>query len=147
MVGKVDLFDDGRGGWLLSSLEGCGDARFGWSSEATAGAGTPTGPSGALCAPPSADLLVVVDEGEFVSDVGCVSVPAGEPFSITLDNRDASRHNVWIYPRGSDEPVFRGAPCFGPDHFTYSVQPLEAGRYRLVDAMNPGGAELELVVT
>jgi hypothetical protein len=148
VVAKAELFDDGRGGWLLSSLEACGSGgEFGWSSEATAGPGSPTGPSGDLCASPSADLLVVVDEAEFVSDVGCVSAPAGEPLSITLDNRDSSGHNVWIYPQGSDEPVFRGPPCLGPDHFTYSVQPLEAGRYRLVDAMNPGGAELTLVVT
>ena len=87
-----------------------------------------------------------MDEGEFVSEVGCVSAPAGEPLTITLDNRDSSGHNVWIYPQGSDDAVFRGAPCFGPDHITYSVQPLEAGRYRLVDAMNAGGAEMTLVV-
>lgn len=143
VIAKAELFDDGQGGWLLSGLQGCGDAPFGWSSAGS----EPTGSGGDLCEPPSADLLVVVDEGEFVSDVGCVSAPAGELLTITLDNRDSSGHNVWIYPQGSDDPVFRGAPCFGPDHITYSVQPLEAGRYRLIDAMNPGGAEMTLVVT
>jgi hypothetical protein len=143
VIAKAELFEDGQGGWLLSGLEGCGDAPFGWSSDMSG----PTGSSGALCEPPSVDLLIVVDEGEFVSDVGCVSAPAGERLSIVLDNRDPSGHNVWIYPQDSDEPVFRGAPCFGPDHITYSVQPLEAGRYRLVDAMHPSGAELTLVVT
>ncbi|HJS27852.1 MAG TPA: cupredoxin domain-containing protein, partial [Actinomycetota bacterium] len=142
VVAKVELFDDGQGGWLLSSMDGCGDAQFGWSSEGS----EPTGPSGELCEPPSADLLIVVDEGEFESDVGCVSAPAGESLTITLDNRDSSGHNIWIYPLALDEPVFRGPPCFGPDHITYSVRPLEAGRYRLVDNMNPGGAEMTLVV-
>ena len=143
VIAKAELFDDGQGGWLLSSLQGCGDAPFGWSSAGS----EPTGSGGDLCEPPSADLLVVVDEGKFVSDVGCVSAPAGELLTITLDNRDSSGHNVWIYPQGSDDPVFRGAPCFGPDHITYSVKALEAGRYRLIDAMNPGGAEMTLVVT
>jgi hypothetical protein len=142
VIAKAELFDDGQGGWLLSSLEGCGDAPFGWSSDDPG----PEGSTGDLCEPPSADLLIVVEDGEFVSDVGCVSAPAGESLTITLENRDSSGHNVWIYPEGSDEPVFRGAPCFGPDHITYSVQPMEAGRYRLVDAMNPGGAELTLAI-
>jgi hypothetical protein len=142
VIAKAELFDDGQGGWLLSSLEGCGDARFGWTSDAS----EPTGSAAELCEPPSAELVVTVDEGVFVSDVGCVSAPAGEPLTITLDNRDSSGHNIWIYARGSDEPVFRGAPCFGPDQITYSVQPLEAGRYRLVDEMNRRGPELALVV-
>jgi hypothetical protein len=33
VIAKADLFDDGRGGWLLSSLEGCGDSPLGWSSD------------------------------------------------------------------------------------------------------------------
>ena len=142
VIARVDLFDDGRGGWLLSSMEGCSDASFGWSSDASG----PTGSTAELCEPPSAELFVTVDQGGFVSDVGCVSAPAGEPLTITLENRDSSGHNIWIYPVGSDEPVFRGAPCFGPDRITYSVQPLEAGRYRMVDEMSRRGPELTLVV-
>lgn len=143
VIAKAELFDDGQGGWLLSSMEGCGDAPFGWSS----GVSGPTGSSRDLCEPPSTDLLIVVDEGEFVSDTGCVSAPAGASLTITLDNRDSSGHNISIYPRGSDEPLFRGDVCFGPDHITYLVPTLEAGRYRLVDDIHPDAPEMTLVVT
>ena len=142
VIAKAELFDDGQGGWLLSSLQGCGDAPFGWSSAGS----EPTGSGGDLCEPPSADLLVVVDEGEFVSDVGCVSAPAGSCSRSRSTTATRAATTSGSIRRARTTPS-SGAPCFGPDHITYSVQPLEAGRYRLIDAMNPGGAEMTLVVT
>lgn len=45
VVGKVTLTTDGSGGWLLSSIEGCGGTQFGWSEEAS-GVSGPMGPTG-----------------------------------------------------------------------------------------------------
>jgi plastocyanin len=59
-------------------------------------------------------------------------VPAGEPFSITFDNRDAgTEHNVDIFDNEelSGTPLFEGQLITGVSQVTYQVDPLEAGPY------------------
>ena len=68
-------------------------------------------------------------------------VPAGEPFAIDFDSRDAGiQHNVQIF----DNPDFAGSPLFagdplitGPDEVTYKVSPLEAGTYYFNCVVHP----------
>ena len=65
-------------------------------------------------------------------DPTTLTAPAGTPFTIEFDNRDAGvQHNVQIF----DSPDFSGTPLFdgdivtGPAQVTYDVPALEAGTY------------------
>jgi len=53
VVGKVTLSNDGSGGWLISSIEGCGGTQFGWSEDPT-GVSGPMGPTGSGSRPSGA---------------------------------------------------------------------------------------------
>ncbi|MCI0634650.1 MAG: cupredoxin domain-containing protein [Actinobacteria bacterium] len=130
------LFDDGQGGWLLGSLEGCGEVQtIGWSSSevhiASGGASDPD-----ACGPPTTDVTIVARDETF--EPACVTVPAGEMFTITLVNRDGDvPHNVSIYLPGADDPLFVGNVCH-EGRLTDEVPGLAAGAYLLVDDANPG---------
>ena len=68
-----------------------------------------------------------------------LSAPAGAPFQIVFDNKDAGvPHNVAIHkdsPTGAE--VFKGEIFNGPDKRTYDVPPLEAGSYAFVCTVHP----------
>jgi cytochrome c oxidase subunit 2 len=68
-----------------------------------------------------------------------VKVPAGAPFRIVFDNKDASvPHNVAIHrdsPTG--EEVFKGEVFPGPAKRDYEVPELEAGTYAFVCTVHP----------
>lgn len=68
-----------------------------------------------------------------------LTVPAGEPFQIEFDNRDASvQHNVAIHEGSPTGPeVFRGDIFPGPEKRTYSVPALEAGAYGFICTVHP----------
>lgn len=75
-------------------------------------------------------LLDIVAEG-IQWTTTCLVAPAGEPFTITMDNRDADTpHNVAI---ASDSDfadfLFTGDLETGPGVFEYDVDPLDAGSY------------------
>lgn len=110
VVGKVTLRDDGSGGWLDDTIEGCGGTQFGWSEE-------PTGVSGpigedlgsvflVMCGPARAaggnnihhgsDLHVDGQDLDF--DTNCLIAPAGEPLTILFSNLDEGvMRNISIY--------------------------------------------------
>lgn len=81
-------------------------------------------------------------------------VPAGVPFTIGFDNRDAVQHNVQIFdtPDFSGTPLFDGTIVTGPIRTDYEVSPLAAGTYFFrcvvhpanmtgeIHAAEPGGA-------
>jgi plastocyanin len=66
-----------------------------------------------------------------------VSAPAGKPFTILFDNRDASTpHDVDIL--GADgSKVFDGQPITGPKQTTYNVPALPAGTYKFECSIHP----------
>ncbi|MGH2671923.1 MAG: cupredoxin domain-containing protein, partial [Actinomycetota bacterium] len=69
-----------------------------------------------------------------------LTVPAGVPFQIAFDNRDAGQqHNVAIYdnPDFSGTPVFSGDLVTGPVQTTYDVDPLAPGPYAFVCIVHP----------
>jgi plastocyanin len=69
-----------------------------------------------------------------------LTVPAGVPFEIAFDNRDAGQqHNVAIYdnPDFSGTPVFEGELVTGPAQTTYDVDPLEPGPYSFLCVVHP----------
>ncbi len=68
------------------------------------------------------------------------TVPAGRPFTIVFDNRDAGvQHNVQIFdnPDYSGTPVFKGDLVTGPATTTYQVPALEAGTYPFDCVVHP----------
>jgi plastocyanin len=69
-----------------------------------------------------------------------LTVPAGVPFEIAFDNRDAGQqHNVAIYdnPDFSGTAVFEGELVTGPAQTTYLVDPLEPGPYSFLCVVHP----------
>jgi plastocyanin len=69
-----------------------------------------------------------------------VTVPAGQPFQIVLDNQDAGvQHNVQIFPGAelSGTPLFAGDLVTGPAQITYDVPALDAGTYAFNCVVHP----------
>jgi cytochrome c oxidase subunit 2 len=68
-----------------------------------------------------------------------LEAPAGTPFTIEFDNKDAGvPHNVSIHKdSATGQEVFKGAIFNGPDERTYSVPALDAGAYAFVCSVHP----------
>jgi plastocyanin len=69
-----------------------------------------------------------------------LTVPAGVPFQIAFDNRDAGQqHNVAIYdnPDFSGTALFEGQLVTGPAQTTYDVDPLAPGPYSFLCVVHP----------
>lgn len=163
VVGKVTLRDDGSGGWLDDTVEGCGGTRFGWSVEPTGVSGSP-GPSGAaweaLCSSTRAvegtdthnGVDLHVDGRDLDFDTGCLIAPAGEELTISFSNLDAGvPRNISIYPitpylreclvtgtsPGSPSalgtPLFAGERITGVDEIVYELGRFERGDYYFQD--------------
>lgn len=67
-------------------------------------------------------------------------VPAGEPFTIAFDNRDAGTpHNVAIYDNEerTGTALFEGDLVTGPVTVDYPVEPLPAGSYFFLCVVHP----------
>jgi plastocyanin len=85
---------------------------------------------GGECGADGQILLDIVAEGIAWTPT-CLVAPAGEPFTITMDNRDAgTQHNVAI-AADSDfaDFLFTGSLETGPAVVEYEVDPLDAGPY------------------
>jgi plastocyanin len=66
-----------------------------------------------------------------VFDTQELRLPADEPTTLTLDNRDTAAHNVSIYEdeSASGEPLFTFEEFTGPLTRTFDVAPIPAGEY------------------
>lgn len=79
--------------------------------------------------------VTVVAAGVAFTDGSCIRVVAGEPFTISFDNRDPAasvgQHNIAIFTSANDlaNPLFRGDLVSGPAIVDYEVDALEAGTY------------------
>lgn len=69
-----------------------------------------------------------------------LTVPAGEPFQIVLDNQDPGvQHNIEVFP-GEDfsaTPLFSGELITGPSKITYEVPALDPGTYAFNCLVHP----------
>ncbi|OFW77571.1 MAG: hypothetical protein A2Z48_08965, partial [Actinobacteria bacterium RBG_19FT_COMBO_70_19] len=69
-----------------------------------------------------------------------LTVPAGEPFQIVLDNQDPGvQHNIQVFP-GEDfsaTPLFSGELITGPSKITYEVPALDPGTYAFNCLVHP----------
>jgi plastocyanin len=82
--------------------------------------------------PPAASLSA----SELAFDTDRLTVPAGRPFGLTLDNEAAASHNVSISD-GAGRTRFSGRIFAGPEKVTYAVPALEAGEFRFVCDVHP----------
>lgn len=63
-------------------------------------------------------------------DTDCLAAPAGQAFTITIDNTDTVAHNVAILASHSaTDALFRGDLVQGPKKVTYDVPALPPGTY------------------
>jgi hypothetical protein len=158
IVGKITLSGDGSGGWLLSSIEGCGGTQFGWSEEPT-GVSGPMGPTGSdeqrLCESIDDGLPELTGRGLDFS-WPCLLVSSRERVSIRFMNEDVGiPRNVSVFamtpcledaiaaeeaPACNEDlgnPIFRGEIVEGPTTIVYEVGQLRPGRYYFQDDVHP----------
>jgi hypothetical protein len=167
IVGKVTLRDDGSGGWLEDSIEGCSGTQFGWSVEPTGVSGSMAPPMNAwdaLCATAragdgsnvhnGADLHV--DGRDMYFDTRCLIAPAGRPVTILFSNLDGGvSRNISIYPQtpylrlctvtgtSPESPdalgraLFSGELITGVDEIVYELGQFEPGEYYFQDDVHP----------
>jgi plastocyanin len=92
--------------------------------------------NGATCSPTGTSLTLTAQDHQF--DKNCLAVPAGQPFTIHFDNKDADRHNVAILPSHmATEAFFRGEIVPGPKSITYSVPALKPGTWHFHCEIHP----------
>jgi plastocyanin len=121
----------------------------GWIPPRTAsGSGEPGGspaPSASTSGAPGAPGPITIVAQNVKYDVSKVNAPAGAPFTITLDNRDAGTpHDVDILD-ASGKKVFDGKDFPGPKVETYDVPALDAGTYKFECSIHPALMNGELV--
>ncbi len=98
-------------------------------ASAVAGGGVAR-PSAAAPSLPTADALETAENTAFV--VTALEAPAGKPFTIAFDNKDAGQpHNIAIHD-ASGTALFTGKIVTGPTVVVYDVPALPAGTYPFV---------------
>jgi plastocyanin len=86
------------------------------------------------CSPSGTRLQVTARDVSFDED--CLAAPAGQPFTIELDNQDQGvQHNVSIVD--GDEVLFEGEIFPGVERRTYEVEALEEGTYEFRCDVHP----------
>jgi cytochrome c oxidase subunit 2 len=102
---------------------------------AEASATPPPPPSGG----PGAGPVLELSAANIAFEQTTLTAPAGKPFQIAFDNKDASvPHNVAIHkdsPTGDE--VFKGDIFSGPAKHVYDVPALDAGTYAFACTVHP----------
>jgi plastocyanin len=128
----ADPFDGGiaeaappKGGAATGGRTGGGSGSMGEMSGIGGGASS----QAAACAPKGTKLSIASTNAVFSTD--SLAAPAGEPFTIAFDNRDAGvPHNVSIYTDDSaSQALFTGDVVSGPKKIAYEVPALDPGAY------------------
>jgi len=83
--------------------------------------------------------LVMISALGIKYEQATVTAPAGVPFQIVFDNKDAGTpHNVAIHLGGSTgAELFKGTIFNGIESRTYDVPALDAGQYAFVCTVHP----------
>ena len=107
-------------------------------SVAPGGSTAPGGGTTASEAPPAAPAADVVVTAKGINWVeSAITVPAGTPFTLALDNQDAGiPHDVVIRDAGGAE-VFRTDLVTGVAVVVYDVPAIPAGQYTFVCTVHP----------
>lgn len=147
--------------WLAPSLvagvvlvAACSAANPSWTYDPSVGVATPAAASGgsseaavaSASSAPSAEASPAASAGSSAAAGGAtisltaqnvafdtkeLSAPAGQPFTVAFDNKDAGiPHNFAIYTdKSASNNLFRGDTVNGPGTATYSVPALPPGTY------------------
>ena len=121
-----------------------GAASAGASGAPASGAPAPSAASGAPApsstpAASSATGAVVISASGIKYEQTTVSAPAGKPFQISFENKDAGTpHNVVIHQGDASGAVlFSGVVFSGVETRAYDVPALAAGTYAFVCVVHP----------
>ena len=129
---------------LSAALVGaCTTASAGWTyapapTKAAASAGTSAGASAGPSGPANPNVVVISALG-IKYEQATVTAPAGTPFQIQFENKDAGTpHNVTIHLGGATgAELFKGTIFNGVETRTYDVPALDAGQYAFVCTVHP----------
>lgn len=80
---------------------------------------------------------VIVTANELEFDANTIEAPAGEAFTITLDNADSVPHNISVYTEEGGEVIIEGEIIDGGETVEVEVPALEAGTYFFVCDLHP----------
>ncbi|MBA2556888.1 MAG: cupredoxin domain-containing protein [Chloroflexi bacterium] len=84
------------------------------------------------------DPAVSIAAENIAFDTNTLTVPAGEPFTIDFQNREAAPHNVAIYGSAAlDTEFFLGEVFTGPAERQYQVGALDPGDYYFLCSVHP----------
>ncbi len=122
-------------------VAGCASARAGWTY-APAPSLTPPPASAAASGQPSASAnpnLVTISALNIAYEQTTATAPAGKPFQIQFENKDAGTpHNVAIHQgSATGTEVFKGTVFPGVATQTYDVPALTAGTYAFECTVHP----------
>jgi len=84
---------------------------------------------------PPADVALAAQNVTFVQRT--LTAPAGRPFTVAFDNRDAVPHNLEVRD-AAGKTLFLGTVVTGPTIVVYDVPSLSAGQYPFVCTVHPG---------
>lgn len=91
---------------------------------------------GAACSPSGTTVTVVADKTAFSTD--CLAAPAGQPFTISFENKDAQAHSIAILEsHQATDVLFRSEIVPGPKTMTFDVPALKAGTYAFHCEVHP----------
>lgn len=108
-------------------------ATMSWLALGTGGSSAAEDGAEATCAPEGTALAIVASDNEFDKD--CLAAPAGQAFTIELDNQDNGiPHNVSLYDTadGEKKELFKGEVIAGPSKIAYQVPAQAAGQYEFI---------------
>ena len=99
----------------------------------------------AACAPQGNALAITAEGTAF--NVGCLAAPAGQAFTIAMENKDSVAHNLAILASHEAEDVlFRGDIFQGPKSTMYEVSALSPGTYAFHCEVHPATMKGTFVV-
>lgn len=79
------------------------------------------------------DGAVELSADELAFDASTIEAPAGEEFTVTLNNLESQPHNVSVYAEEGGEEIVTGEIVTGPDQSVDVVVPaLDPGEYFFV---------------
>jgi plastocyanin len=105
---------------------------------------SPTESPAATCDEPARSKIdLVASSTRF--NVKCLVVPAGEPLTVTLKNKDSYNHNFSVYTLDF-KSEFTGDIAYGGEMFHYKVPALEPGQYLFQCDIHPADMSGPLIV-
>ena len=128
----------------LILVAACTSAEAGWTyAPAPSKAPAPSGSGSRRLRPqPSGSgnaNVVVISAVDIKYEQDTLTAPAGTPFQIQFENKDAGvPHNVSLHTGGSTgAEIFKGTIFNGVETRTYDIAALDAGAYAFVCSVHP----------